>query len=264
MAICNFSITKLFSLFSAALLVWSPARAQLYTGKLVRSSAASTPIVLEAGFSGGITAYMGDVSSPQRGSLKDAAPIGSVFLRYAVVAGLSARLEVSVGILRGNDAQWIDPEYRRQRNFKFTSPLVEVALIAEYDFLKQRTSGNQASLFGLYPFAGIGFTYTNPDRDFSGFNAAYFGPEDPASKWKQDASAPAPNTALVIPMGIGVSCMVGGNTKFFVEGGYRMSFTDKMDGFSYAVASPDSDGYMIYKAGIAVGLPGLSERLSRN
>ena len=220
------------------------------------------PAVFEIGFSGGISTYQGDLSSPTRGSFKDAAPLGNAFLRYHFTSGLRARLALSGGVLKGDDAQWTEPEYRQHRAFKFTAALLEIALLAEYDFLKPIALKHPNFHLGLYAFGGVGIAYTHVNRDFSRFDASYFGTGDPATKWQQDRDAPAGNTALVLPLGFGVSYRVNPSITAFVEAGYRFSFTDKLDGFSYAVASSDQDGYTLYKLGVAIGLPRLSKRFS--
>ncbi len=210
----------------------------------VAFSQSSTPRY-EIGINTGAFIYQGDLTPSAIGSFKTPSFVFGINESRRLTSFLAARFDLAFGHLRGNDAAYVSPEWRKQRAFNFTTPVTEVtASLVYYPMGTERK-------FSPYLFAGAGLAFVNIKRDYSAYNAAYFSEEGVSEGLQQDITRKLPQTIPVLPLGVGVRYPL--SEKFFLnsEASYRYMRTDYLDGFSQAANPSLKDHY--YKFSIGMG-----------
>ena len=100
---------------------------------------AGSPITLDAqtniqkfqfGINAGTFVYQGDLAPSALGSYKTLRPAVSLFASKFLSSSFAIRGNFAFGGLRGNDATYDQPDYRRHRAFNFRSPVLEFSAIA--------------------------------------------------------------------------------------------------------------------------------------
>ncbi len=200
----------------------------------------------EVGLSGGVFVYQGDLTPETLGAYKTLKPQLALHIYRKISPSFSMRLNINRGKLHGSDSKYANPEYRQQRNFTFITPVTELSLHGVWSFLENRTPR-----FSPYVFAGAGVTFLNIKRDYSNFNAAYFGENtDLMNRLTADAAKTLPRIIPVVPVGAGVRYSLNNRFSFFGETNYRLSFTDYLDGFSQAANPAKKDHYQSHSVGV--------------
>jgi hypothetical protein len=200
----------------------------------------------EVGLSGGVFVYQGDLTPEKLGAYKTLKPQLALHIYRKVSSTFSMRLNINRGKLYGSDSKYANPEYRQQRNFTFTTPVTELSMQGVWSFLATRNPR-----FSPYIFAGGGITFLNIKRDYSNFNAAYFGENtDLLNGLAEDAAKTLPRIIPVIPVGAGVRYSLSSRFSLIGETSYRLSFTDYLDGFSKAANPKLRDHYMSHSVGV--------------
>jgi hypothetical protein len=222
----------------------------LFCGECLKSQAQLNILKYEMGVGAGVFVYQGDLSPSRLGSYKTLEPALSIYLNKIITPMFSLRTDLSLGALKGDDSKYAVPAYRKQRDFKFSSPVVEIAELLVADLLKNNTPKRY---FGFSPFifTGIGFTFLNIKRDYSGFNGEYFAGETTTIQGlRADAQHALPTLIPVIPMGIGIKYAINEKISVNAETTYRLTFTDYIDGFSHAANAARKDSYQSHTIGI--------------
>ncbi|MBX2926096.1 MAG: outer membrane beta-barrel protein [Chitinophagaceae bacterium] len=217
------------------------AEAQIYTSKL------------EAGISGGIFIYQGDLTPEPLGAYATIRPQFGIFAAYILNRSFSVRGNFSFGGLKADDAKYSAPEYRKQRAFRFTTPVSEFSGMLVWDILqKNGVEGRRG--FAPYVFAGAGVSLLNIQRDWSGYNAAYFNAETVSDGLTADMAHRPPRALPVIPVGAGVKYFLSGKLAIKAETNYRLMSSDYLDGFSQAANPRKKDNYYSHSIGIVLSL----------
>lgn len=239
---------RLISLFITFILFYSTSSAQYYE------------------FGGGIgsTLYYGDLNAPELSTnLSNAELGGQLMLRYISNKNIAVRANLTLGKLSGDDRK-STLEFQKIRNLRFTSIMVEGALLGEYYiFGYDAKAGTQ--LFSPYFTAGFGFIYFNPKSDLNGETYALqpLGTEGQGLPGQANKYS---KIALAIPFGGGVKIKVNDRYNFGIELLARRSFTDYIDDVSTVYANTD-DLFATYGAlsaafadrrGEALGVPQLN------
>lgn len=246
MKTCLYSVTSAFVLLG--FLICNQARAQ------DGGYETETTVKTEFAVLGGGSIYFGDLAAEKRDYLKESRLHGGLFIRHFFGRGFSVRGNVYFGQLEGNDAWYNEPAWRKHRNFAFKSLLCEVSGMLEYDILRALRLEKRTGI-GIYVFVGAGACYTNPQRNFSSVDVAYFGTQDDAvSGYQADFSRDPGHVALVVPVGAGLRRNIGNSAAVFVEGGMRQGFDDKIDGFSKSISSDKYDAYAFLSIGLLLTL----------
>ena len=223
----------------------------LVCGECLKSQAQLNILKYEIGVGAGIFVYQGDLTPSRLGSYKTLKPACSVSLTKIISPMFSLRSSISLGALKGDDSKYDEPAYRKQRNLKFSSPIVEISELLVADLLK---NNSPKRYFGFSPFVftGIGFSFLNIKRDYSGFNEEYFAGETRTIEGlNADAKHTLPKLIPVIPMGIGIKYSITEKISINAETTYRLTFTDYIDGFSQAANAARKDSYQSHTVGIA-------------
>jgi hypothetical protein len=243
--------------------------------KLVRKEAALIAIALfcigktmnaqlnnpkyEFGVNAGFSVYQGDLTPEKLGSFRTLKPAVGFYVSRILGPSFSLRTNLAYSHLHGDDALYSKPEYRQQRNFNFTSPVLEVSELVVWNVAGKNYDSKG---FSPYLFAGAGLSFLNIKRDWSKINANYFSPES-SEIWAglaADTAHALPRVIPVIPVGAGIRYGISSSLSVFAESSYRLSFTDYLDGFSQAANPTKRDHYYINSIGLVYS-PGRKSRL---
>ena len=203
----------------------------------------------EFGLNAGTWIYQGDLSPSRLGSFKTPRIALGIHAHRIINDAFGIRAQFWGGSLKGDEARYDDPEYRKERAFEFHSPLWELSAQLTWNFL----GGNYKDRgLSTYLFAGAGIAFIDVHRDASRINPAYFDPET-ATVWAglaADQAHDPPNTIPVIPLGGGAKYFFSSRLGVQLEASYRFTTTDYLDGFSEAVNPKYKDSYMNYSIGV--------------
>lgn len=199
------------------------------------------PYPWEIGVPLGVNQYFGDMHCSLPYASQNNLMTG-LFLRRHISDYLAVRPQVLVGRLAGDDLDHPDG-YWDYRGLSFRTPLVEAAVLGEIYPFKERKytcDGVLRKTLSPYLFAGIGATYTNPTVNVA--SGVRFPP------LPRELQADVDNLqrwAAVIPFGLGLKWNVAERVALGVEGGYRYSLSDYLDGTSLAANDGRNDGYFL-------------------
>lgn len=207
----------------------------------------------EAGISAGTFIYQGDLTPSDVGSYKTMRPNFGIYVSRILNRSFSARANFGFGQLKGDDALYEYPEYRRQRNFRFSTPVTEISAVLEWNILAKNARENNKGL-SPYIFAGAGASFLNVNRDGSRFNAEYFNSQKVSEGVAADLAHSPPGVVLILPAGAGVKYRLTPRLSLFAETSYRFMFTDYLDGFSYGANAEKSDNYYGHSIGLIFSL----------
>jgi hypothetical protein len=202
----------------------------------------------EVGGGPAIFIYQGDLTPNRYGSFRTMRPGGNIFVSRLLSASSALRLNLAVGSIQGDDGKYPRPAWRQQRNFRFTSPVVELSVMGVWNVLNKNY---ETKTISPYLLAGGGVTWLSVKRDLSRFNSEFFTSEpDLPLRIAEDMAHPLPKLIPVIPAGVGVRYPITQRLSVYGEGIYRFTFSDYIDGFSKAVSDDKNDHYYTLSAGI--------------
>jgi hypothetical protein len=185
--------------------------------------------------------YQGDLTPSAAGSFRTMRPGINLHGSKILNPSFLLRTNLAISGFKGDDALYDDPEYRKHRAFKFKSPLFELSELIVWNPLGKNYDDRGLS---PYLFAGIGVGFLKVKRDWSNFDADYFGEEsDLPARIQQDADHKTPKVIPVIPIGFGLRYGLSSRLAVHAESSYRFSRTDYIDGFSQAVNPNRDDAY---------------------
>lgn len=203
----------------------------------------------EWGINLGFLVYQGDLTPKRFGSFETqkfslGLHVSRLFSHY-----FSVRANLLFGTLKGDESKYDNPEYRKQRNFAFTSPVTELSAQLVWNTMGRNyiTRG-----FSPYIFAGAGFALLHIKPDASNINTIYFDPEV-SEVWAglaADSAHALPRVLPVIPVGAGVKYFFSQRLALNAEASYRLAYTDYIDGFSQSVNPQRNDHYLNYSIGL--------------
>jgi hypothetical protein len=130
---------------------------------------------------------------------------------------LSIRAEANYYRLYSND-------YYAYRNFSFRSGNVELYAAAVYDLIAFHQRFKKRKLITPYVFAGIGLTRFNPKAQFEGKWYALEPLHTEGNSYSRITG--------MIPFGLGIKIKSGKGFDYYLEAGYRKTFTDRLDDVS--------------------------------
>lgn len=206
----------------------------------------------EWGLNLGAYVYQGDLAPGSFGSLKTIRPgIGISFARI-ISSSFSLRANLNVASLRGDETKYDYPDYRKNRAFKFTNSVKELTLMGKWNVLG---SMQYETKFEPYLFAGVGVGFLNVTRDFSQFNAAFFNDAGLIQEGiTQDLAERTRRTIVEVPVGVGLRYNISSSIALNLETTYRITESDYIDGFSYAVNPFKNDQYYSQTIGVSFKL----------
>lgn len=191
----------------------------------------SQSTTLEAGFTGGVTTYSGEITSNNQmispGVLH---PAGGAFLRLNLNSRTAIKCSFIQGAISGDDANSNNPKHVN-RNLNFTSVIQEAGLTFEYNIL--RMSGRKSSFFSPYVYGGIALFHFNPRTQYEGqwVDLQPLGTEGQGSSAYPDRK-PYALTQVSFPIGVGVKIALSPSFTLGAEAGLRYTLTDYLDDVS--------------------------------
>jgi outer membrane protein OmpA-like peptidoglycan-associated protein/opacity protein-like surface antigen len=196
---------------------------------------------LEAGIFLGASNYEGDLAKTTLFNVKEGKLGFGGILRYHFTDRFAVRGNVLIGTLSGNDANYAD---RKTRGYSFTSPLFELTGQLEWEPLGDRRfrdqqMGNFRRIISPYLFAGAGFASVKPKTKY-GNPTTTGNPTEIAA----DQAAKKPTATLALPFGAGLKYDLNRSWMIGLEGGFRVPFTDYLDGVSISGNKDEKDWYI--------------------
>lgn len=178
----------------------------------------------------GASVYSGDLSQspvPIRGTRP---AIGGLY-RYNFNTHWAIKTGFNFGYIASYDKFSGEGTLRESRNLSFYSPLAELSIVGEYNFMKY-VAGSRKYRFTPYVFGGIAGFYFNPSTFYLGDR--YNLRTTPTEQSQVDN--PYSPLAIAIPMGIGFKYSLGRKKLWNLgfEFGWRKTFTDNLDDVSGA------------------------------
>ncbi len=167
-------------------------------------------------------------SALYKGELVNPKQLGKV--RYNLVVGaeyifsrrFTVRSELAWFRISGSDKNANDD--RVTRNLSFFSNCQELNLTGTINLLQEPKQFYKRSAFNMYAFAGVGMLHFNP-------KAEYKGDKYPLQPLQTEGTT-YNRYQVVIPYGIGAKFTIDPIHNLIIEGGYRTTFTDRLDDIS--------------------------------
>jgi len=197
----------------------------------------------EIGIRAGLFIYQGDLTPERAGSFKTPSFVFGINAARNLSRVLAVRLDLNRGSLRGNDAAYAQPDWRRQRNFNFSTPVTELSALLVW------SAWGRSRRLSPYVFAGAGLALLRIRRDASNLNDAYFAGEGLSERVALDEAHRTPRVLPVVPAGIGLRYALTSHVSLNTEAAYRYTSTDYLDGFSQAANPSRPDHYYQYSVG---------------
>jgi OmpA-OmpF porin, OOP family len=185
----------------------------------------------EFGLLGGVRQYNGDLN--KLGSKENNLALGGA-VRYHLSNTIAARINFTTGNLSGSDA---NSTINQARNLRFVSGAREVALLGEFDLLGNRryAGGSFSRKISPYINGGLAMAFFAPDVYYNSTN-------DKAQK-EEDANKSFMKSNIAVPIGAGLKIDLSEKWVLNLEAGYRVLFTDYIDGVSQLGDPNKADAY---------------------
>ena len=203
---------------------------------------------LSVGLNAGAYIYQGDLTPDPLGSFRTIRPGLSLFAKKPLNHFLAVRVHMSFATLKGDESRYSKPEYRQQRNFSFTSPVIELSGQLVWNIL-----GRNYNDYGIMPyiFSGAGVSFVHPIKDYSRMDPAVFGESSAVlTGLAVDNARGTSNTLFSVPVGVGAEYPLSERFSVNIETSYRFVFTDYLDGFSQSANPKLQDHYHSTSAGV--------------
>jgi hypothetical protein len=192
----------------------------------------------EIGGAIGAAGYIGDlnVNNP----IKPSGGAVGLFVKRNFNRYLSAKLNYTFSQISGADSTSSSEQFR-ERNLSFTTPLKELSLMAEFNFMSYIPDAGK-NLYTPYIYVGGGLTSFAPRTTYKGdvYGLRQLKTEGQAS--------PYAKTAIVIPFGAGIKYNFSGKWTVAADLGYRYTNTDYLDDVSGVYAPKEQFSSTLAKA----------------
>ena len=195
--------------------------------------------------------YQGDLTPLDYGAFNTMKPGFAISATRNLNSLYAIRFQLLRGSLKGDDSKYENPDWRQQRNFKFTTPVTELSIQAVRNILRLKPNDAGIINFSPYLFGGISYSFLNIKRDYSQFNYAHFAAEDAViNGLNEDINHKLPKGLFSFPIGIGVRYGITEKLSASLEGTYRIIGNDYLDGFSKAANPKMADHYHTAMLGV--------------
>lgn len=227
----------------------------VFTGSIRFATAQLNLSKWQVGINAGIFIYQGDLTPSRMGSYRTLSPGFGLYISRILSPSFILRTNVAKGSIKGNDAAYLNPWWRRERNFSFSSPVTEISEMLVWNIFKNNSNESDRR-FSPYLFGGVGVSLLRIQRSYKNINKFIFADgSDVANGLVRDMAVKPPSALFVLPAGAGVEYYLTPHISLTVETNFRFTFTDYLDGFSKS-ANPDRKDYyhshtigLVYKFG---------------
>ncbi|PHN06741.1 type IX secretion system protein PorG [Flavilitoribacter nigricans] len=192
----------------------------------------------EFGLLGGASNYLGDLSNNSRTMfIKETNLAGGAFIRYNVHEMATIRLGANYTVISGHDQNATDTELQG-RNLSFSSPVIDIALIGEFNVLGYQPY-NLYRPFSPYLFVGIGMFMYDPSTLYEG-EKVKLRPLGTEGQGNEGRPAPYGKSGISIPFGLGFKYALSDKINLGLEFGARHTNTDYLDDVSTIFVDPQT------------------------
>ena len=204
----------------------------------------------QVGVNAGIFIYQGDLTPSPLGSYRTLSPGFGLYVSRILSPSFILRTNLSRGSVKGADAAYSSPWWRKERNFKFSSRVTEISELLVWNILRNN-SNEEGRKFSPYLYGGAGVSILKVRRDYSGINMAVFAENNQVMEGlATDMSRKPPSVIPVVPVGAGVEYYLTPKLSLTAETAFRFTFTDYLDGFSQSANPKRKDYYHSHTIGL--------------
>lgn len=204
----------------------------------------------QVGVNAGIFIYQGDLTPSPLGSYRTLSPGFGLYVSRILSPSFILRTNFARGSLKGFDGAYASPWWRKERNFKFSTPVTEISELLVWNILRNN-SNEEGYRFSPYVYGGAGVSILKVKRDYSGMNPAVFAENNQVMEGlATDMAKPTPPVSLVLPVGLGVEYYLSPKFALTAETAFRFTFTDYLDGFSQSANPKRKDYYHSHTIGL--------------
>ena len=188
-----------------------------------------TPSKWEVGINAGVLIYQGDLSESPLGYTKKLNPSVELWVSKSIDSYFSIRANLLQSSLIADDSKYSYPDWRRHRNFLFTSTVTEISAEFVWD-LNGKTYREGMHRYSPYFFAGAGVAALHINRNWSRFDTTYYDSKSPTAQGlEMDTLHKTPTFLPVVPVGAGVRYMITTQMFLNAEFTYRITSSDYID-----------------------------------
>jgi len=201
------------------------------------------------GINAGTYIYQGDLTSAVAGSWRTVRPGIELSLTKTVISRMSLKYALVLGSLVGDDTKYkTEQEYRGYRRFYYKSRFAELSVS---DNFYLHSLANSTKRFNLYLSAGIGATFMlSKNNSYTKTDWNYFSASNLLQHVKEDSVVGIPRVFVSVPLGLGFNYQLNDRVHLNIEGLYRLSTSDYLDGFSRAGNNSKNDYFYSLSAGL--------------
>lgn len=178
------------------------------------------------GLFGGTATYSGDFVERPIDLLTEMSPAIGLSARYTYSEHLAGRIQLSYARISGSDLNAVS-NVRRLRNLRFRSPVVEIALLPEYN-IKHFLLKKSGYVITPFVYAGVAGFYFNPQAPYNN-EWVDLQPLGTEGQGLQGAMDKYSRFQVAVPAGLGVRFKVSEMLSIAWEAGLRVTFTDYLD-----------------------------------
>jgi hypothetical protein len=202
----------------------------IFLSLLTLSSKSQTPYSSwEIGVFGGGSYYLGELNQSHFGPINKA--FGPI-VRYNYDQRLNFKFALTFGTIEGTDNS-SSSTFNNDRNFSFTSSLMEISSVIELNFFPFSGLDPKAHIVSPYGYFGFSYTNHNPQANYNGISIATATLETEGTSYSKHI--------LTIPMGVGVKFRLN-RFGIALDWGIRKTFTDYLDDVSTFYLPTNSSG----------------------
>ena len=204
----------------------------------------------QVGVNAGIFIYQGDLTPAPIGSYRTLSPGFGLYISRILSSSFILRTNLAKGTLKGYDGAYQSPWWRKERNFKFSTPVTEISELLVWNIFKNNSNESDRR-FSPYVYAGAGVSLLKISRDYSNMNTTIFDDgSDVVAGLAKDMATKPPSAILVLPAGVGVEYYLTPHISLTAETSFRYTFTDYLDGFSQSANPKRKDYYHSHTIGL--------------
>jgi Outer membrane protein beta-barrel domain len=193
--------------------------------------------------------YQGDLTPSRFGSFRTMRMGLGLYGNYKLSKIFSLKTNLLFGGLKGDESKYSSPAYRKQRNFKFTSPVTEISESLVWNILPPASEGGPR--LSPYVSAGVGYAFLHVRRDYSNFNPTFFESEPSVvAGLSADTAHSLPRGIALFPVSAGLRYALTNNLSVNISTTYRLNSTDYLDGFSQSVNPAKKDHFFTNAIGV--------------
>jgi uncharacterized protein DUF6089 len=181
----------------------------------------------ELGIALGGAQYFGDLNDNY--GFKTVSAAGGIYARKHMNSYISIKLVANYTQVSYND-RYNSSLYERTRNLSFSSPIIEGALQAEFNFFSFVT-GDPYHRFTPFLTGGVGIFYYSPSTVYNGTTYS-LQPQGTEGQYVGYAGRKYGTTSPCFPIGVGMKFWLKGGINLTLEIADRLTTTDYLDDVS--------------------------------